>query len=215
MKKVLLPTLALLVAFFLVAGCKKKTPAEADPDPTRTPIPTVVIDIPTHTVTVTFTFSPTPFNRVFVSDANTKGGFGGLAGANALCQAYADAVPLGGTWKAWISTSGVDAKDNIADVGPWYLIDQGTFIANDIADLTDGSISNQIDRTETYTWEPNLSVYTGTNVDGTAAVDTCTDWTLDTGSATFGSTGASDFGWTNSVTAAFCSLFSRLYCFEQ
>ena len=72
----------------------------------------------------------------FVTSANPgKGGnLGGLAGADAHCQSLAAAVGAGGkTWRAYLSTSTVDAKDRIGD-GPWYNV-KGELIAQNVADL--------------------------------------------------------------------------------
>ena len=72
----------------------------------------------------------------FVTSANPgKGGnLGGLAGADAHCQSLAQAVGAGGkTWRAYLSTNTVDAKDRIGN-GPWYNV-KGQLIAQNVADL--------------------------------------------------------------------------------
>lgn len=65
---------------------------------------------------------------------------GGLAGADAHCQALATAVGAGGhTWHAYLSTQArdgqpaVNARDRIG-TGPWYNA-KGDMIAHDLADL--------------------------------------------------------------------------------
>jgi len=65
---------------------------------------------------------------------------GGLAGADAHCQALAMAAGAGNrTWRAYLSTTGagnqpaVNARDRIG-AGPWYN-SRGTLIANNVADL--------------------------------------------------------------------------------
>jgi hypothetical protein len=74
--------------------------------------------------------------RVFVSSETYTGDLGGLDGADAKCQALADAAHLGGTFKAWLSTSTVDAADRLThSTRPYTLVD-GTLIANDWTDLT-------------------------------------------------------------------------------
>src|SRR5262245_51629174 len=67
--------------------------------------------------------------RVFVTAGSWNGnlkaagaGSDGLDGANKLCQGAATTAGLGGTWVAWLSDSTHDAKDRIADVGPWYRL---------------------------------------------------------------------------------------------
>ena len=65
---------------------------------------------------------------------------GGLAGADAHCQALAMAAGQGTrTWRAYLSTTAagaqaaVNARDRIGN-GPWYNA-RGTLIANNVADL--------------------------------------------------------------------------------
>lgn len=67
-----------------------------------------------------------------------KGGdLGGLAGADAHCQALATAAGRGNvTWRAYLSTQGpnaVNARDRIGS-GPWYN-QRGQVIATSVADL--------------------------------------------------------------------------------
>src|SRR5580765_4934798 len=73
--------------------------------------------------------NPTPANMTFfvTSVGISKGGnLGGLAGADAHCQALATAVGAGGhTWHAYLSTQArpgqpaVNARDRIGK-GPWF-----------------------------------------------------------------------------------------------
>jgi hypothetical protein len=62
---------------------------------------------------------------------------GGLAGADAHCQALASAAGRGGaTWHAYLSTQGagaVNARDRIG-TGPWYN-QKGQLVARDLAQL--------------------------------------------------------------------------------
>jgi hypothetical protein len=130
----------------------------------------------------------------FVTSANPgKGGnLGGLAGADAHCQALAAAVGAGGkTWHAYLSTSTVNAKDRIGS-GPWFNV-KGVQIAASVADLhsANNKISGETALTEKGT-KPNYlvgnppapaaqplqhDILTGTNEDGTATAATCNNWT--------------------------------------
>ena len=68
---------------------------------------------------------------------------GGLAGADAHCQALAEAAgSTGKTWHAYLSTSDTDARDRIG-AGPWYNA-RGVKIADDVASLH--SDANGIDK---------------------------------------------------------------------
>src|SRR6186997_2365290 len=84
--------------------------------------------------------SPTPAEMTFfvTSVGLGKGGdLGGLAGADAHCQALAQAAGAGNkTWRAYLSTQGaggVNAKDRIGN-GPWKNA-KGVVIASNIGEL--------------------------------------------------------------------------------
>lgn len=136
----------------------------------------------------------------FVTSANPgKGGnLGGLAGADAHCQALAAAVGAGGkTWRAYLSTDTVNAKDRIGR-GPWFNA-KGERIAENVADLH--SPNNKISAATALNEKgqaPNYlggnppaplaqplqhDILTGTNEDGTSSGLTCSNWT-DGGDAT-------------------------------
>jgi hypothetical protein len=138
----------------------------------------------------------------FVTSSNPKGGnLGGLAGADQVCQSLAQAAGAGGkTWRAYLSTSTVDAKSRIGN-GPWYNY-KGELIAQNVADLhtaDKNKISADTALTEKGT-APNYlrmvdgkaapaaqplqhDILTGTNEDGTKNADTCNNWTVGDASA--------------------------------
>lgn len=130
----------------------------------------------------------------FVTSANPgKGGdLGGLSGADAHCQTLAETVGAGGkTWRAYLSTDTVDAKDRIG-TGPWYNV-KGELIAQSVADLH--SENNKINADTALNEKgtaPNYlagtpptpvaqplqhDILTGTNEDGTSSGLTCNNWT--------------------------------------
>ncbi len=135
----------------------------------------------------------------FVTSSNPRGGnLGGLAGADKLCQTLASAVGAGNkTWRAYLSTSTVDAKSRIGN-GPWHNV-KGEQIAASVADLhsANNKLTGATALTEKGT-SPNYlvgnppapaaqplqhDILTGTNEDGTKNADTCRDWTVGDGSA--------------------------------
>jgi hypothetical protein len=140
----------------------------------------------------------------FVTSAGPgRGGdLGGIAGADAHCQALAQAVGAGGrTWRAYLSTQGagaVNARDRIGR-GPWRNA-KGEVVAQDLADLHGeaAALTKQTALTERGTVvngrgdTPNMhDVLTGSQADGTAfagAEDrTCRNWTSgDEGAAMLG-----------------------------
>ncbi len=137
----------------------------------------------------------------FVSSVGKGDGanLGGLAGADAHCQALATAAGRGGvTWHAYLSTQGagaVNARDRIGK-GPWYNA-RGQMVAKDLGDLHGDTIEQarmgnalgkQLSLSEKNTLvngvgdTPNQhDILTGSTPDGRAYTDTadhtCGNWT--------------------------------------
>lgn len=190
-------------------------------------IPVPVVGIPTTTTTTTTTSTTTtsttttttttlPAPMVFVTSGQYTGDWGGVAGADAICQAAGSAGsvtgPLGATWVAWISDSTSDARDRVAD-SPYYTTN-GTFVVSGMSDLTDGSIAVPIDRDENGN-QVTSAVWTGTRVDGTAHSWHCGDWTgTDPAGGRNGYNGESDASWTEHA-AWVCGSTWHIYCFQQ
>ena len=133
------------------------------------------------------------------------GNLGGLAGADAHCEAVADAAGAGHrTWRAYLSTQGagaVNARDRIGS-GPWANA-EGLIMATSVENLhydnsnldwertldEDGNqFASRIDGDPDFT---EHDVLTGSQIDGTAFPpgedQTCNNWTSnDEGSARVG-----------------------------
>ncbi len=124
----------------------------------------------------------------FVTSTGSADGanLGGLAGADALCQKLATAAGSSGkTWHAYLSATGINARDRIGK-GPWYNA-KGELIANSVDELH--SAANKITKQTALTEmsgivngrgdKPNQhDILTGSNPDGTLAEGkTCGDWT--------------------------------------
>jgi hypothetical protein len=78
--------------------------------------------------------------------AGMGGNLGGLAGADAKCQALATAVGAGGkTWKAYLSTATENARDRIGQ-GPWRN-QKGEIIANNLTQLHDQGMNGTLNST--------------------------------------------------------------------
>ncbi len=158
-----------------------------------------------------------PAKRVFITTTSYTGSLGGLVGANDKCQLRADTANLGGSWKAWLSTNaGSPATTFVQHPGPYALLD-GTKIADNWADLTDGGLDAGISRTEFNSFVPTQSVriWTGTHVNGQGSLNNCTNFTNGASQAV-GETGLVGFtssAWT--VGGDSCNQSWRLYCFEQ
>ncbi len=111
---------------------------------------------------------------------------GGLEGADNHCKSLAEAagMTVEKTWRAYLSTNEVDAKDRIG-AGPWVNA-KGEKIADDVASLHGdaNAISKETaldEKGETVNGrgdEPNRhDILTGSMPDGTAAPQTCENWT--------------------------------------
>ena len=163
------------------------------------------------------------------STGSGKGGdLGGLAGADAHCQALATAVGAGKRqWRAYLSTEadgkrGVSARDRIGK-GPWYNV-KGVLIADNLTEL---HLYNKTILKETALNEkgelvngrgdkPNQhDMLTGSMDDGTAYFPddkdhTCNNWTSsDAGSAQVGHHdrhGGGNLSWTSAHGSRGCSM---------
>lgn len=129
----------------------------------------------------------------FVTSAGSGKGanLGGLAGADAHCEALAASVGAGGKgWRAYLSTTGangVNARERIGS-GPWVNA-KGVTIAGDVAALHgNNNLTKQTALTEKGEVingrgdTPNMhDMLTGSTLDGRAVADagdsTCGNWT--------------------------------------
>jgi hypothetical protein len=145
------------------------------------------------------------------------GGYTGLAAGDAICRARAAAAGLANAanFKAWLSSSTVNAKDRITSNGPWVRLD-GIKIADNKADLTDGSLFTSINLNENGGYFGNYGVWTGTESSGMKSASTCNDWTSSSApvSGRTGTAANAGDGWTGSSTAT-CGSGFHLYCFED
>jgi hypothetical protein len=128
----------------------------------------------------------------FVSSmgSGTRGGnFGGLEGADALCQELAEAAGAGArTWHAYLSTTTENARDRIG-TGPWYNF-AGDMVAADVESLHTDGLANGSDGepqhvlTEYGAEVPigeDYDILTGSTEEGTLYEErNCNDWTSDT-----------------------------------
>jgi hypothetical protein len=163
--------------------------------------------------------------RVFVTSLATSGDLktngnaaSGLAGGDKLCQNAADAASLGGTFKAWLSSSTTNAIDRIANVGPWYLPDRCTLVFANKAAITSTGPQADIAVTADGAAAPPLDLWTGTLPSGVKDSFTCNDWTNGTfqheGTAGVGSNDLFAGSWTE-VSTPTCDSGFVLICFEE
>lgn len=199
------------------------TPTSPPPTPTYTvtPTPTPTSPPPTPTNTTAPTPTPTLVKRVFVTSQRYNGYLGGLSGADLKCQQRANAANLGGTWKAWLSSSTQSATSRLTHFNGPYMLINGTTIANNWSDLIDGTLASPINVTE-INGLASIPVWTNTDARGEIAPNNktwhCSNWTTSSSSRR-GNTGesqSSNTRWTTGISEL-CSQndYVGLYCFEQ
>ena len=164
---------------------------------------------------------------------NKGGNLGGLAGADAICQAAASAVGAGArTWRAYLSTNTNDggtlvhAKDRIGK-GPWYN-QKLELIANDVAALHAANIpaAKVVNENGGTTPGNRHDILTGSTTAGMATMDNCANWTSNAATnpkATLGHSDSSSGQWNNAHASQGCSDANltgtggdgRIYCFAE
>lgn len=191
-------------------------------------------NIPTDACIAEITQPSLSPKRVFVTSTTYSGNLGGLTGADSKCQERADAVSLGGAWKAWLSDSTTSASSRLEHSNSQYKLINETIIANNWTDLTDGTLQNPINVTELGTLADYVYVWSNTNIDGSIApnatsvpyVRNCSNWQS---SSYYTSSGEYNWGYggNNGYKTAPWTYFSstylscdnstniRLYCIEQ
>lgn len=170
--------------------------------------------------------SPTPpiaaRHAVFVSSASYKGNLGGLSGADAKCNALAQAAGLGAGWKAILSDSQTDAKSRIQISAPVYDLNN-TLIAGSSQEFWSGAIKSPIATNEFKMGSPIDIVFTGTNANGMRNTNSpqCANWTSSSGfdGAQVGRSDAKDSRWIQlyqpgTAPSHACSNLTRLYCIK-
>jgi hypothetical protein len=161
---------------------------------------------------------------VFVTSAKFKGNLGGLTGADDKCQAEADgpaSIVLSGTYLAWLS-DGFDSPDTrFTKSSHPYMLPDGSKIAEDFTDLTDGSILHKINSDPTGKRLGLQEFWTGTLPDGTSGqpVVTCGRWKeadpLSNHGGMHGITNQTGSLWSTMHSDHDCSRSARLLCFQQ
>ncbi len=165
---------------------------------------------------------------VFVTSTLYDGDLGGLAGADAKCQARAVAAGLRGTYKAWLSDANASPATRFAQSAAPYKLVDGTVVANNWADLIDNSLASPINKTELNGPVPqgtigcapgNPMAWTATRANGTLAntLFTCSNWTstVTANGSLWGDTTTANYQWTAWCWIGSCAWTAPLYCFEQ
>jgi hypothetical protein len=183
----------LVVNGLIVAGCGQDRAATKQPPESANGAVPVSEAAPPSSLSMGGAKSVTTF---FVTGAGggEGGDLGGLAGADAHCQARANAEGSGDhTWRAYLSTTAtatapaVNARDRIGK-GPWYNAD-GQLIAATVEELhseknkltKELAVTERLDTVNGVGDTPNRhDILTGSQADGTAFPGedrTCGNWT--------------------------------------
>ena len=158
---------------------------------------------------------------VFATSVGYTGNLGGIAGADAKCQALADASTIariqGRTFVAWVSTPGSPVTLRLTHGSLPYTRSDGAMIAATFTDLTDNSLQAPISFDENGGNRNNAGAWTGTSSSGAGfSGQNCADWT----SAAFGNkgdtgnVGGNGSGWSAGGSDD-CTSTHSLYCVEK
>jgi hypothetical protein len=164
----------------------------------------------------TYSWTAALANIAFVLRAGSTN-LGGLAGADAKCMAAAQAAGMQGTYKAWLSTSAVNAIDRLGGARGWIRRDAKPF-ADTLATLVAGKVYFPLTLEATGGFV-NDFVVTGTLQDGkfAGAAGSCADWTTAGSSATagYGESTRTSGAWSSEPGgSASCNEVSgAIYCF--
>ena len=159
---------------------------------------------------------------MFISSVDLNGNLGGLLGADATCQARANAAGLPGTYKAWLSDSTQSPSTRFTQSTRPYVRVDGEVVANNWDELTSGSIQ-QVLLDEKGAPSTDSLAWTNTTSDGTpggagGANKHCSDWTSNAPGpfANNGNPGLfTDRRWTHNSATACEDTAARLICVQQ
>lgn len=189
------------------------TPKSDGASTSNSPTPDAAAD--TGTTTPDTGAPPAGPLKAFVTSTIFTGGFGGLAGADKICNDLAKAQNLSGTYVAWVSTTGTNAIDRITANGPWQRVD-GQVVAQTKAQLATGTLTTPLRRDEK-NQEPPLAedrVWTATGANGVfVGGNDCAGWT-GAGVGRVGEAEHANGQWTTLADEA-CTEVNRVYCFQN
>ena len=156
-----------------------------------------------------------PERLVFVTASTSDADLAGLLGADALCANEAADAGIEGDFKAWLSTVDTPVGRRLEQAEVPYVLVDGTRIANDWTDLTDGSLLAPINL-DAAGQQRGGDVWTGTLPSGESYdVDDCDGYMSNGGGMGLcGTTQSTGAAWSASQTPS-CGTPLRLFCFQQ
>lgn len=170
------------------------------------------------TVDASFKLKP---NLMFTTSALYDGDLGGLAGADAKCQALAAARGLGGRYIAYLGGTGVDAPSRFAGASGWTRVDGLPMIdaIGEFGTVTLPSAPVLDEGGGDLTVTAQVRVWTATSADTTYWGQNCNstgaaaDWSTTSGRTTSGVCTTTDGGVLVGGSVSPCATPLRLYCF--
>ena len=152
-----------------------------------------------------------------LEDWPEAGGNQGLAAADNICllRALSAGLPHPEEFKAWLSTSAVDAADRFTFGGPWVRPD-GVIVAQTKAELVSGQLHAPINQSVSGEYFGNIAAWTGSTEFGSGTGTSCLSWTSDNGGDT-GTLGAANSvdQWSQVSTPSVCFQNASLYCLSN
>ena len=153
-------------------------------------------------------------HRIFTTRTWHRGNLGGIAGADAECNAVASQAGLPATFRAIVSIDGDPVSERLSVNGPVHNV-LGELVAADADEFWSGSLRIQLNvdaRGNTAAGE----VWTGSTPTGGSESANCGNWTvgMPSGDGVRGRAAQTDERWISAGPKQ-CNEQLRLYCLEQ
>ena len=155
---------------------------------------------------------PATGRRAFQSDRFAPGG--GVVGADAQCQAEANAANLNGTFKALIATDAASAISRFNLQGTAWMRTDGVPLVERSGDLATGKLVTALSVDATGTFYRHHWVWTGSVAADESSTETCADWTSTSAQGRFGVSHETSARWFSEALIP-CSLDLAVYCLEE
>jgi hypothetical protein len=163
-----------------------------------------------------------PPKLVFITETSVASTFQGAPAADAICNQEAAAAGLAGTYRAWLGEDDLSSMVlRVAQSESGYVRTDGTSIADNYADLVDGTLDAPINVTALGATVSEVQAWSNQHVGAPVpflGAASCAGWTT-TASTSYGWTGLADetdSAWTEGQILP-CSPYrlARFYCFQD
>lgn len=145
--------------------------------------------------------APVPLVKKFVFVVtNVESSTTSPATRDTRCNTAAAASLCGGTYKAWVSNAAGTGNNVPSTTNVQYVLPNGTKVADNWADLTDGTLDNAINQFANGSNASGYDVWTGLSSNGTVNANTCGNWGDQTQNGRSGLTSSATSTWTSNST---------------